>query len=61
MHRFLGALILATLIAAAGTGATAAASQQPSCTNSAVTCRTGTAADGSTWKIEVPEPWRAAR
>jgi pimeloyl-ACP methyl ester carboxylesterase len=57
MRRSLGAVILVTLIAAMGTGATAAASQQPSCTNSAVTCKTGTAADGSTWKIEVPQPW----
>ena len=31
--------------------------QQPTCTNAAVTCVTGTAADGSTYKAEVPSPW----
>ena len=34
-----------------------AAAAQPTCTNAAVTCVTGTAADGSTYKAEVPSPW----
>jgi hypothetical protein len=40
---------------AATTGTATAAS--PTCTNAAVTCMTGTAADGSTFKAEVPADW----
>jgi pimeloyl-ACP methyl ester carboxylesterase len=52
-------VLVAALLGAIVTGTTAQAAgpTEPSCTNSAVTCKTGTADDGSTWKIEVPPSW----
>jgi pimeloyl-ACP methyl ester carboxylesterase len=54
-----GIALIAALAAATaiGSSAQAAGPTEPSCTNSAVTCKTGTASDGSTWKIEVPPGW----
>jgi hypothetical protein len=52
--RLVGALVGA--IAVTGGGATALAAT-PTCTNPAVTCVTGTAGDGSTFKAEVPSRW----
>ena len=51
--------LVAALVGAIVTGTTgqAAGPTEPSCTNSAVTCKTGTVGDGSTWKIEVPPNW----
>lgn len=51
--------LIAALAAALAAGATAqgAGPTEPSCTNSAVTCKTGTTPDGSTWKIERPPTW----
>src|SRR5215207_8204424 len=37
--------------------ATPAAAAAPTCTNTTVTCVTGTAPDGSTYKAEVPSAW----
>jgi pimeloyl-ACP methyl ester carboxylesterase len=48
-------VLMAVVACAALPGAASAAT--PTCTNPAVTCRTGTAPDGSTWKLEVPRHW----
>jgi hypothetical protein len=48
-------LILAVVLMAATAGPATAA--RPTCTNPAVTCWTGTAEDGSTFKAEVPPGW----
>src|SRR5918992_5996614 len=48
-------LILAVAFIAATAGPATAA--PPTCTNPAVTCWTGTAEDGSTFKAEVPPDW----
>ena len=53
--RLIGLAIAA--VAAGGALAGPAAAAEPTCTNAAVTCVTGTAADGSTYKAEVPSPW----
>lgn len=47
-------IVTATVMAATATPATAA---PPTCTNPAVTCYAGTAANGSTFKAEVPPDW----
>ena len=52
--RLIGLAIAA--VAAGGALAGPAAAAEPTCTNAAVTCVTGTAADGSTYKAEVPSP-----
>ncbi|HEX5617640.1 MAG TPA: DUF6351 family protein [Solirubrobacteraceae bacterium] len=52
--RLVGALVGAIAITGAGAPALAA---PPTCTNPAVTCVTGTAGDGSTFKAEVPHAW----
>ena len=49
-----GLLVGMFVAVAAATGAAAAT---PTCTNPAVTCVTGTAEDGSTFKAEVPRRW----
>ncbi len=55
MHvRVIGLAIAAVTALAAPAPASA---QQPTCTNPAVTCVTGTSADGSTYKAEVPSRW----
>jgi pimeloyl-ACP methyl ester carboxylesterase len=48
--------LLAGMLVAVG-AAPGAAAAAPTCTNPAVTCVTGTAADGSTFKAEVPPRW----
>ena len=48
--------LLAGMFMAAGS-AMGAAAATPVCTNPAVTCITGTAEDGSTFKAEVPQQW----
>jgi pimeloyl-ACP methyl ester carboxylesterase len=52
--RLVGATLAA--IAVAGSAAPASAAP-PTCTNPAVTCVTGTAGDGSTFKAEMPRAW----
>ncbi len=53
--RVAGVLVGATAAMMAGTGSAPAAT--PTCTNPAVTCFTGTADDGATFKAEVPPRW----
>jgi pimeloyl-ACP methyl ester carboxylesterase len=53
--RRVGLLIVMVVLVAVTAGPAAAA--PPTCTNPAVTCYTGTAADGSTFKAEVPPDW----
>jgi dienelactone hydrolase len=53
--RLVGALVGA--IAIMGGGGTTALAAPPTCTNPAVTCFTGSAGDGSTFKAEVPHRW----
>lgn len=53
--RLMRVVIVAAAVLAATTGTATAA--PPTCTNQAVTCMTGTAADGSTFKAEVPGDW----
>ena len=48
--------LLTGILVAVG-AATGAAAAAPTCTNPAVTCVTGTAEDGSTFKAEVPPRW----
>lgn len=48
---------LAMLAALVSSAAAAAAPSAPTCTNPAVRCVTGTAGDGSTYKLEVPPNW----
>ena len=48
--------LLTGMLAALG-AATGAAAATPTCTNPAVTCVTGSAEDGSTFKAEVPPRW----
>jgi pimeloyl-ACP methyl ester carboxylesterase len=55
--RRIALLVLVAISLAVGTTAQAAGPTGPSCTNDSVTCKTGTAPDGSTWKIEVPPNW----
>jgi len=51
--RVVGVAVAAAVLVAAGPAPAAT----PTCTNAAVTCFTGTAADGSTFKAEVPPAW----
>ena len=53
--RLVGVLVGATAAVVVGTGSAPAAT--PTCTNPAVTCVTGTADDGATFKAEVPARW----
>ena len=53
--RLIGLLIAATVAALAP--ATPVTAAEPTCTNSAVTCVTGSTPDGSTYKAEVPSDW----
>jgi pimeloyl-ACP methyl ester carboxylesterase len=53
--RHVGVLIVTAALMAATAGPATAA--PPTCTNPAVTCYTGTAEDGSTFKAEVPPDW----
>ena len=53
--RVVGVLVGAAIAGMVGTGSAPAAT--PTCTNPAVTCVTGTARDGSTFKAEVPPRW----
>jgi pimeloyl-ACP methyl ester carboxylesterase len=53
--RRVGLLIVTVALMAATAGPAAAA--PPTCTNPSVTCDTGTAPDGSTFKAEVPPDW----
>src|SRR3954447_181838 len=55
--RRIALILVAAMGLAVGTTAHAAGPTGPSCTNNAVTCKTGTTPDGSTWKIEVPLNW----
>src|SRR3954451_681935 len=55
--RRIALILVAAMGLAVGTTAHAAGPTGPSCTNNAVTCKTGTTPDGSTWKIEVPPNW----
>ena len=53
--RRVGLLIVTVALMAVTAGPAAAA--PPTCTNPSVTCDTGTAPDGSTFKAEVPPDW----
>lgn len=53
--RVVGALVGTAAAVMVGTGSAPAAT--PTCTNPAVTCVTGTADDGATFKAEVPPRW----
>jgi hypothetical protein len=53
--RVVGVLVGAAAAVMVGTGSARAA--MPLCTNPAVTCVTGTADDGSTFKAEMPQGW----
>jgi pimeloyl-ACP methyl ester carboxylesterase len=53
--RLIGLLIAAAVAALAA--ATPVVAADPTCTNSAVTCVTGSTPDGSTYKAEVPTDW----
>ena len=48
------ALLIVMVVLVAVTAGPAAAAAPPTCTNPAVTCYTGTAADGSTFKAKRP-------
>ena len=57
MTRRVWVVALLTGILVAVGAATGAAAAAPTCSNPAVTCVTGTAEDGSTFKAEVPPRW----
>lgn len=54
---FLSACTIAAIAATVAVTAAPAEGVAPTCTNAAVTCKTGQTSDGSTWKIEVPPSW----